>query len=148
MFHVKPDPAPYDDSHYLIVEGRSGVGAGERVKVSLGESVLVGRSRACEFSLKKTPRFLKDEGGARAKIRASLGYRSVSRRHCRVTYLAPDLAEVENLSCNGTLVDGHRVDRVVLGDVRSAPHEIRLGRHGDTILLSCGSVEIEGPRTT
>ena len=147
MIHVKPDPLAYDDSHYLVVEGRAGVGEGERLKVSLGETVWNGRSRDCQFSLKKTPRFLRDEGGERAAIRESLGYRAVSRRHCRVTYLAPDLVEIVNLSRNGTFVDGHRVDRIVLGDIRAASHEIRLGRHGDLLSLSCGSVEIEVAKT-
>jgi len=144
MIYVKPDPAPYDDSHYLVLEGRAGIAAGERVKVSLGETVTVGRSRTCQFSLKKTPRYLNDRDGERASIRGSLGYRSVSRRHCRVAYLAPDLVEVVNLSRNGTFVDGHRVDRIVLDDIRRrlAAHEIRLGRHGDVLGLSCGSVEL------
>ena len=144
MIYVKPDPAPYDDSHYLVLEGRAGIAAGERLKVSLGETVTVGRSRTCQFSLKKTPRFLSDADGEQASIRGSLGYRSVSRHHCRIAYLAPDLVEIVNLSRNGTFVDGHRVDRIVLDDIRgpSRAHEIRLGQHGDVLRLSCGSVEL------
>jgi pSer/pThr/pTyr-binding forkhead associated (FHA) protein len=145
MIQIRPDPAPYDDSHYLVLRGVEGIGAGEKVKVSLGESVEVGRSRHCEWSLKRCARWLKDVDGDRAAIEESVAFRSVSRRHCRVTYLAPDLAEVQNLSTNGTFVDGHRVDKVVLSDCRKALHRIRLGATGDLIELACGSLETSVP---
>jgi pSer/pThr/pTyr-binding forkhead associated (FHA) protein len=140
MIQIQPDPAPYDDRHYLLLRGVEGIGAGETVKVSLGESVEVGRSRHCQWSLKRTARWLKDEAGERREIEDSVAFRAVSRRHCRVSYLAPDLAEVENLSRNGTFVDGHRVDKVVLSDCRRATHRIRLGTAGDLIELACGSL--------
>lgn len=142
MIQIQPDSSAYDDSHYLLLKDVEGVAEGESVKVNLGETVVVGRSRRCHLSLKRAPRYLLDKDGERASIRESLGFRSTSRRHCRVTYLAPDVAEVENLSANGTLVDGHRVDRVLLRDVRRHAHRIRLGRNGDTLELSCGSVEL------
>jgi hypothetical protein len=63
----------------------------------------------------------------------------------RITYLAPDVVEILNLSPNGTLVDGHRVDRILLDDVRRTRHEIRLGPHGDRLELVCGSVEADLP---
>ena len=141
MIQIKPDPAPYDDTHYLVLQGVDGIGVGETAKISLGESLVVGRSRYCGWSLQKSARYLKDENGEREAIRESVAFRSVSRRHCRVTYLAPDLAEVVNLSPNGTIVDGHRVDRIVINDCRRKPHRIQLGPTGDTVELHCGSVE-------
>jgi pSer/pThr/pTyr-binding forkhead associated (FHA) protein len=141
MIQIKPDPAPYDDTHYLRLRGLEGIGAGETAKISLGETLTLGRSRHCGWSLKTSARYLKDVDGERARIRESVAFRSVSRRHCKVTYLAPDLAEVVNLSPNGTIVDGHRVDRIVLSDCRAAAHRIRLGATGDLVELSCGSVE-------
>lgn len=143
MIQILPDPAPYDDTHYLLLRGVEGIGVGERVKVSLGETVFLGRSSRCHYSLKKTPRYLRDRDGERAAIRDSLAYKTVSRRHCRVSYLSPDVVEVQNLSQNGTFVDGHRVDRVLLHDVRRSTHAIRLGQSGDVIEISCGSVEID-----
>ncbi len=143
MIRIESDSAAYDDTHYLLVKDVEGVAQGESVKVSLGETVLVGRSRTCHLSLKTAPKYLMDEDGNREAIRRSVGFRSTSRRHCRITYLAPDVAEVENLSANGTLVDGHRVDRVLLRDVRRSAHTIRLGRQGDVLELRCGSVEVE-----
>jgi pSer/pThr/pTyr-binding forkhead associated (FHA) protein len=145
MIQIKPDPAPYDDSHYLLLRGVEGIGAGETAKISLGESLDVGRSRHCGWSLKKTAKYLKDVDGEREAIRKSVAFRSVSRRHCRISYLAADLVEVVNLSRNGTFVDGHRVDRVVLDDCRRAAHRIRLGQTGDVVELSCGSAELVAP---
>src|SRR5207244_13556128 len=70
--------------------------------LSLGETVFIGRSSRCAYSLKKTPRYLKDQDGERAAIRKSVEFRSVSRRHCRLSYSGPDRLEIENLSPNGT----------------------------------------------
>jgi pSer/pThr/pTyr-binding forkhead associated (FHA) protein len=145
MIQIKPDPAPYDDTHYLFLTGVDGIGKGEKVKVSLGESVDLGRSRHCGWSLKKSDRYLKDVDGERAAIRQSVAFRSVSRRHCRITYLAADRVEIVNLSPNGTFVDGHRVDRILLEDCRRAKHRIRLGPNGDVVELSCGSAEVVAP---
>jgi pSer/pThr/pTyr-binding forkhead associated (FHA) protein len=146
MIQIEANQPAYDDRHYVLLRGREGVAAGERLKVSLGETVYVGRSRSCQFSLKKTPAFLRDRDGARRRIRSMLGYRSTSRRHVRIAYLAEDLVEIENLSRNGTLVDGHRVDRLFLRDARRERHEIRLGRHGDVLVLEPGSLPIEASR--
>lgn len=142
MIQLTNDGPRYDDRHYLRLAGRDGLTEGESVKLCLGETVVVGRSRTCDLSLKKTLRYLCDDA-ERARIRASLPYRATSRRHVRLTYLSPDVVEVENLSRNGTLVDGFRVDRVLLHDVRTATHEIRLGEHGDVLVLACGSVELD-----
>lgn len=142
MIQLTTDGPRYDDRHYLRLSGRDGLTQGESLKISLGEVVVVGRSRVCDLSLKKTPRYLCDDD-ERARIRASLPFRATSRRHVRLAYLSPDVVEVVNLSPNGTLVDGFRVDRVLLTDVRTATHELRLGTHGDVLVLACGSVELD-----
>jgi pSer/pThr/pTyr-binding forkhead associated (FHA) protein len=142
MIQIPATPDGYDEAHFLLLRGIDGIGSGETVKVNLGETVFAGRSRRCQYSLKKTPAYLLTEDADRDRLRQSLAFRCTSRRHCRITYLSPDVAEVENLSANGTLVDGHRVDRVLLQDVRKAAHEIRLGPRGDVLRLACGSVEL------
>jgi pSer/pThr/pTyr-binding forkhead associated (FHA) protein len=141
MIQLKPRDGDYDARHWLSLKG-TGIGEGETLKVNLGETVLAGRSRWCEWSLKRTPAYLKDENGTRQDLRASLSWRSVSRRHCRITYLSPDMVDVENLSANGTLVDGHRVDRILLTDCRTKPHLIQLGALGVTLELGPGSLPI------
>ena len=129
------DAPSYDGSHRLALQGLGPLGEGLNLVIRLGESVVLGRSRHCDWSLKGTPSWLKSQEGDRTAIRKSLGWRSTSRRHCRITYLAPDLVEVRNLSQNGTLVDEHRVDRIILTDCRNRVHEIRLGESGEFFQL-------------
>lgn len=60
----------------------------------------------------------------------------------KFTYVSPDMVEVENLSPNGTYLDGHKIDRVMLTDCRTKPHAIRLGPHGVTLELVPGALPI------
>ncbi len=144
MIELHPQPESYDARHYLFVRGSGDMGDGQTVKVNLGETVVCGRSRHCDWSLKKTPRYLSNPEGYRDHLKESLPFRATSRRHCRITYVAADMVEVENLSGNGTLVDGHRVDRIVLTDCRVKAHEIRLGADGVRLALQPGSLPIDG----
>jgi hypothetical protein len=98
---------------------------GEQCSVRLGETVFVGRSRHCSFSLKKTRAFLLGED--RERIRKDEGFRRVSRKHVRIAFLNRTMVEVENLSPNGLHVDGKRVDQLVLTDVADRPHRVDLG---------------------
>jgi pSer/pThr/pTyr-binding forkhead associated (FHA) protein len=126
---------PYDDRHVLALCGTGELGEGSHLPIRLGESVVVGRSRHCDWSLKRTPGWLRKPDAERVRIRKSLPWRATSRRHCRISYIAPDIVDVENLSINGTIVDGHKVDRIVLTDCRRHPHSIRLGPDGVTLQL-------------
>ena len=114
MMDPHPDPHGYDERHTLLLKGTGPMGEGESLKVALGEAILCGRSRHCAWSLKRTPAFLMSEDAQREKLRRSLAWRSTSRKHCRIAYVAPDMVESVNFSSNGTLVDGHRVGRIVL----------------------------------
>lgn len=135
----RPTPEP---SPTLVLKAEDPAVKGETLRLSLGETVVCGRSRQCGWSLKRTLPYLEDEGGTRARMRESLSFTAVSRRHCRVTFLAPDLVEVENLSPNGTLVDGRAVDRLMLTDCRTRPHTIQLGPEGLVLELAWGSLPV------
>ena len=142
MMNLKPGENGYDSAHYLSVRGLGDLAEGQNVKVSLGESIVVGRSRHCEWSLRKAPRYLKSPISERNEINNDLAFNSVSRRHARISYLAPDMVEVENLSGNGTLVDGKIVDKIVLTDCRQTPHRIQLGPKGVILELQPGSLPV------
>jgi hypothetical protein len=142
VIDVKPTLHGYDERHYLSVRGTEPETDGQTLKLNLGETIVLGRSRWCDWSLKRTPAYLQAEQSLRDRMRSSLPWRSTSRRHCKVTYVSPDMVEVENLSPNGTLVDGHRVDRIVLTDCRTQPHEIRLGPKGASLNLAPGALPI------
>ena len=143
MIRLRARPDGYDERFWLSLKGLGELGDGEFVKLSLGERIVCGRSRHCDWSLKRTPAFLKKQDGQRQEIRDSLAWRATSRRHCRISYIAPDMVDIENLSPNGTLVDGHQVDRIVLTDCRTQDHRIRMGPGGVELQLSPGSLPIE-----
>ena len=143
MIRLRPRSDGYDERYYLQLKGLGDLAHGEMLKLCLGESVVCGRSRHCDWSLKRAPGYLKHEDHERRAIRHTLAWRSTSRRHCRITYIAPDMVDIENLSSNGTLIDGHQIDRLVLTDCRDRPHEITLGPHGITLHLEPGALPIE-----
>jgi pSer/pThr/pTyr-binding forkhead associated (FHA) protein len=115
----------YDSSLTLRLRGVGGLLDGEVRTVRVGESVVVGRSRHCDFSLKKTRAFLL--AGDRARIRDDPRFRRVSRRHVRISFVNEAMVEVEDLSRNGTLMDGRRVDRRLLLDVAVRKYRVDLG---------------------
>jgi len=142
MINLRPKPDGYDDRTYLALKGEGELGSGEILKLCLGESVVVGRSRHCDWSLKRAPAFLATESTDRAALRDTLPWKTTSRRHCRLSYVAPDIVDVENLSPNGTMVDGHQIDRILLTDCRHQRHEIQLGPHGVVLALEPGSLPL------
>ncbi len=115
----------YDRSLQLTLKGTSGLLDGEVCPVQLGQSVTVGRSRHCDFSLKKTKRFLL--GTDRRAILAGEAFRSVSRQHLRVSFVNETMVELVNLGRNGTIVDGKRIDRLVILDLPLRSRSVDLG---------------------
>jgi len=141
--HLRPEEsggaAP---EHWVGLRGVGELAAGQQLKIGVGETILIGRSRHCDWSLRRTPRFLKSDKAARKAIKADTLYSSVSRKHTRISYLAPDMLQIENLSGNGTLVDGRAVDKLVLSDIRTQPHRIQLGPQGVVLELTPGSLPL------
>lgn len=144
MMHLKPGEQTngYDTDTYLTIVGLGDVAEGQNVSLSLGESIVVGRSRHCAWSLRRTPRYLKAPAEGRDELQQDHAYSSVSRKHARLSYVAPDMLEVKNLSGNGTLVDGRLVDKLILTDCRQVSHNIQLGPKGVILVISPGSLPI------
>ncbi|MDJ0974902.1 MAG: FHA domain-containing protein [Planctomycetota bacterium] len=142
MIELKPETRGYNDRKYLKLRGTGSLGDGENLKLSLGETVVCGRSRHCDWSLKRTPKYLMADDGEREQIKQSVEFRSVSRQHVRIAFLAPDMVDIENLSSNGTYVDGNRVDRIVLKDCETREHAIQLGPKGVILHLEPGSLPL------
>ncbi len=61
------------------------------------------------------------------KRKADRDFKTVSRKHVRITYREPGKIEIEDLSSNGTFLDGRRIERVEITDLRERPHELLLG---------------------
>ena len=142
MIEVKPGKTGYNQTCYLALKGTGRLASGQTLKLSLGETVVCGRSRHCDWSLKRTPAYLKAPDGDRHAMQGELAFKSVSRRHVRITFLSRDMVELENLSGNGTLVDGNVVDRIVLDDCFESTHAIQMGPEGPILELHPGSLPI------
>ena len=101
----------------LEVRGRGGLLEGVHRSIEPGGTLVVGRSRSCHLSLRRTRRFLASRD-ALERLQSD-PFRRVSRVHCEIAYLADSRVEIRDLSQNGTLVDGRRIDRtfvLVAGD--------------------------------
>jgi pSer/pThr/pTyr-binding forkhead associated (FHA) protein len=100
--------------------------AGEQVLVPLGGSVVVGRSRSCDLSTRKSRAFRQASEAEQRVILAARDFLRVSRRHVRITWRSKTQVEIRDLSRNGTWVNGVRIDRLMLPPPAEDPVEIRL----------------------
>jgi pSer/pThr/pTyr-binding forkhead associated (FHA) protein len=107
-----------------VLVGTEGLVRGVEFPIEYGATVVVGRSRSCDLSLQRLDSWadLKPEEQNQEK-----DFRAVSRKHVRISYYNANSIEVEDLSSNGTFVDGKRVKRVVVTDLRERSYELLLG---------------------
>ena len=108
----------------LVLVGVRGVVQGEQFSLEYGKSVVVGRSRECDISLRNCKKW--EELEARGELPED-GSKTVSRKHLKITVHDVGRIELEDLSSNGTFVDGKRIDRMVIDDVKDTTHELLLG---------------------
>ena len=107
-----------------VLVGVEGFVRGEAYPLWRGATVVIGRSRSCDISLRRCKAWLALAPGQRDEQR---DFKTVSRKHIRVSYTDDDNVEIEDLSSNGTFLDGQRVSRVVIHNLRERSHEILLG---------------------
>jgi len=114
-----------------VLVGTRGMVEGESFALEYGKSIIIGRSRSCDLSVRNCRRWIEaEEAGTEPKD----GAKTVSRRHLKITFHDANSIELEDLSSNGTFVDGKRIDRLVVTDVKETAHEITLGG-GDVFRL-------------
>ena len=104
--------------------GAAGHVRDEEMKLEYGKTIVVGRSRSADFSMRrmKAVTAMTDE-----EREADPNLRTVSGRHFEITMYNLGSIEIVNLSPNGTYVDSRLVDKIVLDDVAKKSHEIRIG---------------------
>lgn len=107
-----------------VLVGADGFVRGVDFPIEYGSTVVVGRSRSCDLSLQ-----LLDSWGALNPDEQSheKDFKTVSRKHVRISYYNANSIEVEDLSSNGTFVDGKRIKRIVITDLRDRSYELLLG---------------------
>jgi len=108
----------------LVLMGIEGLVEGEVFRINQSESVIIGRSRSCDISLRKCFKYLALDPEERKTDRH---FQTVSRKHLRLIFKDSDQIELENLGANGSFIDGTKVDKVIITDIRFQPHEILLG---------------------
>ena len=128
----------YDGSFTATLVGRAGLFKGEEAVLHLGQCLVVGRSRMCNISVARTAECLRLGKEALERHRS---YRKISRKHLRVCLTSADRLEVEDLSTNGTVVDGYRIDKVVVSGFRDRSGAVII-EFGDGEILE---VEAKGP---
>jgi len=118
----------------LEIRGSGGILQGVRRTLEPGATLVVGRSRSCHVSLRRTRGFLQ-AADPLAMLRSG-PFRRVSRVHCEIAYLPDSRVEVRDLSRNGTLVDGRRVDRTFVLTPGDEPVHVVLAdaAHGELVL--------------
>lgn len=109
----------------ILLKGITGLVKDETFPIEAGQNVTVGRSRSCEISIKSCNAYTLMSPEARDRDEGLL---TVSRKHLKIKFAKPDSIELEDLSSNGTFLDGKRVDKMVIADLQSKPYELRLGR--------------------
>ena len=109
-----------------ILVGIQGFVQGEEYPLWRGATVVVGRSRGCDISLRRCKAWLALDAQKRNEEQ---DFKTVSRKHVRISYNDEDNIEIEDLSSNGTFLDGEKVTRVVIHNLRERSHELRLGAH-------------------
>lgn len=111
---------------YLRLRGIKGFLEGEERLLQRGDEVTLGRSRQADFSVRKATKYL--ERIDRNEIAQSEAYRTVSRVHARIAFYRPDHIVIEDLSANGTFLDGQRIDgKAALDDMGDQAHTVTLG---------------------
>lgn len=108
----------------LMLRGLNGYFDGEVFLLDKGDEVVVGRSRACDFSIKGCRRYREAPSDVRRNDRHLAG---VSRRHFRINYCHESMIEIRDLSLNGTWVNDRRVRKLVISDLSQRRYEIRMG---------------------
>ena len=107
-----------------VLVGVDGFVAGEEHSLEYGSTVVIGRSRSCEVSLQRAGSWLALSPEERD---AAKDFKTVSRKHARVSYYNANSIEVEDLSSNGTFVNGKRIKRLVITDLRERDYDVLLG---------------------
>lgn len=126
----------------LILRGVEGLVEGEVFPLSYGQTVIVGRSRNCDISLKRSRKY---QSLTEEQKKNDTDFLSVSRRHTKISFYNSQSIEIEDMSANGTFVNGEKVSKKVIGDIKEKSYELRLGTR-EKFKLEWGQIELELPQ--
>ncbi|MFT7619811.1 MAG: pSer/pThr/pTyr-binding forkhead associated (FHA) protein [Planctomycetota bacterium] len=129
--HMDIDKATYDGSATAEVTGLSGLFNGSKATIRLGQCLVVGRSRMCGLSVARAEECIRL---SKVALESHKSYRKISRQHFRICLVSVDRVEVEDLSTNGTVVNGFKIDRIAVDGFSGANNKITIQfGHGEVI---------------
>lgn len=125
-----------------VLIGTTGIVTGESFVLSPGVAVVIGRSRSCDISLRRTAGYLKAPPETRD---TDHDFNTVSRRHARVEF-ASGRIRIEDLSTNGTFVNGEHLTGSIEADLMNGVCALRLGTREsfDIVLLPQDDPRLHG----
>lgn len=128
--------------HVPVLIGTAGMAEGEIYLLAEGVEVIIGRSRSCAVSLRRTANYLRTSVAVRDNDH---DFNTVSRRHVRL-FIAADKADIEDLSANGTFIAGDQLTGRTTVDLTTGPCSLRLGTRErfDLQLLASDDPRLEG----
>ncbi|MFC1581905.1 FHA domain-containing protein [Planctomycetota bacterium] len=115
------------DAKKLLFTGIDGYSKEEAFDIKEGASKVVGRSRSCDFSLRKMKGWME---ASEEEREGADDFKTVSRRHLKVEVIKEDeavLVKMTDLSRNGTFVDEDRIGPLFEIKEWEDPHYVRLG---------------------
>jgi pSer/pThr/pTyr-binding forkhead associated (FHA) protein len=106
-----------------VLIGTAGFVVGECFVLPVGSDLVVGRSRSCDFSLRRATAYL----NAPSQVRDDdHDFNTVSRRHIRVQ-VQDNLLRVHDLSTNGTFINDEPVSQSREINLDQGSYSLRLG---------------------
>jgi pSer/pThr/pTyr-binding forkhead associated (FHA) protein len=112
-----------DEALHLKLTGIAGFIKGDTFTLKPGSISVIGRSRSCDISLRELKQGREDDEGAKEDH-----YKTVSRQHVRISFKDSSEVMIEDLSHNGSFLDGERIQsRASISDLGKKSHELRLG---------------------
>jgi pSer/pThr/pTyr-binding forkhead associated (FHA) protein len=125
-----------------VLLGTAGLVQGESFVLTPGVPVVLGRSRSCDISLRRTTGYLKAPMAVRDNDH---DFNTVSRRHARVE-ITNGVAKIEDLSTNGTYVNGDQLQGVGQYPLDKGACNLRLGTREsfDLVLMPADDPRIQG----
>lgn len=115
-----------DASWVLVLEGTDGMLEGQGIRIAPGDAIVVGRSRSCDVSTRRSRRFLSSSEEEQRRILDDEDFLKVSRRHMEVRYIRRGRVEIRDLSRNGTFVNGRRIGTTFVDPTESGGVELRM----------------------
>jgi pSer/pThr/pTyr-binding forkhead associated (FHA) protein len=130
----------------ISIRGIHGWSNGTLYPLGDGDALVIGRSRSCDISLRRTEGYLDQP---RQNRDHDVDFNTVSRRHVRIK-LVRSVLIIEDLSTNGTWINGERLENRIDVDISRGPIELRLGnretfRIGGRTDSSQPALDVRGP---